>query len=488
MKKLLCLSLLMLGTGIYSFSQDTTSLRLVAISNGDGFSFFRDDTTHLSSVTIPMNSSARAIALFFDPVQGKLVSLHDSIDNGNRRFYDVQPFTGNFQLLYAPAENFLASADITPNGEVFAITGNGNITPSYLYKIDLTGQTETAVHPFNLEPGNSMALEFHPASNALYLFSGSQDSVFTYDITTTTENRLFLDHSFEFFKGAYFDGNQFLLSTSDLYTWDGSAGNVDYRLGLNDFYADLELLDLIPQQDTSAICPGDSVLFTARFISDNYKWYHNGVALPNSNQDSIYVSQAGTYQLLVEIGNGTNQYMWSEPVWINLLNLPVVNLSVTDSIICPGDSVLITGTSGGSSQWYLNGNPISGATANNYYATQAGLYNMIKTNQNGCADSAATPIQIYDGTIGDCTLDVETIATVFSVFPTPATDLLTIRTHGHIISSYRIMDLSGKIISSAAFTQAGDPQLNIAFLHAGVYLLQVESENNTWSTLRIVKQ
>jgi hypothetical protein len=55
---------------------------------------------------------------------------------------------------------------------------------------------------------------------------------------------------------------------------------------------------------------------------------------------------------------------------------------------------MLTGTSGGTSQWYLNGSPIVGATSNTYYATAAGVYNMTKTNLNGCSDSAATSITV----------------------------------------------------------------------------------------------
>lgn len=73
--------------------------------------------------------------------------------------------------------------------------------------------------------------------------------------------------------------------------------------------------------------------------------------------------------------------------------LPVVALSGSSSF-CAGDSTLLTGTGGGTSQWYLNGVAIPGATASTYYAVQAGVYNMTKTNLNGCVDSSATGITV----------------------------------------------------------------------------------------------
>lgn len=69
--------------------------------------------------------------------------------------------------------------------------------------------------------------------------------------------------------------------------------------------------------------------------------------------------------------------------------LPIVSIFGTTPI-CQGDTSLLTGSSGGSSQWYRYGVPIPGATTNTYHATLPGVYNMTKTNLNGCVDSSLT--------------------------------------------------------------------------------------------------
>jgi hypothetical protein len=80
-------------------------------------------------------------------------------------------------------------------------------------------------------------------------------------------------------------------------------------------------------------------------------------------------------------------------ITMTINSLPVVTLSGNNAF-CTGDSTLLTGTSGGTSQWYMNGVAINGATSNTYYAAQAGLYNMTKTNLNGCSDSSAVGITV----------------------------------------------------------------------------------------------
>jgi hypothetical protein len=73
--------------------------------------------------------------------------------------------------------------------------------------------------------------------------------------------------------------------------------------------------------------------------------------------------------------------------------LPIVTLSGNNNF-CMGDSSLLTGTAGGTIQWYRNGVAIVGATANTYYASTSGVYNMTETNISGCTDSAAVGITI----------------------------------------------------------------------------------------------
>src|SRR5258708_39521667 len=60
-----------------------------------------------------------------------------------------------------------------------------------------------------------------------------------------------------------------------------------------------------------------------------------------------------------------------------------------------GGSVTLTSGSASGNQWYLNGNPIGGATAQQYIATVSGAYTVIVTGI-GCnsAPSAATTVTV----------------------------------------------------------------------------------------------
>src|SRR5258705_8350703 len=72
---------------------------------------------------------------------------------------------------------------------------------------------------------------------------------------------------------------------------------------------------------------------------------------------------------------------------------------------CSGGNVTLTSSSASGNQWYLNNNPIGGATNQAYIATVAGDYTNIVTT-SGCSSAAST-------------------ATTVTVNPIPATPTIT---------------------------------------------------------------
>lgn len=136
---------------------------------------------------------------------------------------------------------------------------------------------------------------------------------------------------------------------------------------------------------TSPICRGSSTTLTASGGS-TYSWNTSATTA------AITVSPTTTTTYTV-YGTSSQGCSNTQTMQVVVNTLPVVSLSGNNTI-CAGDSTLLTGSSGGTSQWYRNGVAISGATSNTYYASIAGLYNMIKTNLNGCFDSAAVGITV----------------------------------------------------------------------------------------------
>ena len=154
---------------------------------------------------------------------------------------------------------------------------------------------------------------------------------------------------------------------------------------------------------TFDICAGNTVDLTTQFVTTDLisNWTKNGVLVSNSAS----VNAAGNYQLLVTNISGCAD---TAIVSINITPKPALgaNKSVT---ICQVNSVDLTtvfNTIGLTTEWTIGGTIVSTPTAIN----QAGIYQLIVSNSNGCSDTAlynitvnSSPVLGADKQISFCT-------------------------------------------------------------------------------------
>lgn len=155
--------------------------------------------------------------------------------------------------------------------------------------------------------------------------------------------------------------------------------------------------------DTS-VCANESLVLDATYPNCTYMW-SNGATTP-----TVTVSPA-TYSVTVTDTTGTLA-PGSDTIVINSLNIPPVSISPSGvASICTGGSVTLTGSMGGTSVWYKDGVALPGPHSNTYLATTSGNYNMTKTNQNGCTDSAAvgTIVQVLDPPVAAWASNLDTV-------------------------------------------------------------------------------
>ncbi len=168
----------------------------------------------------------------------------------------------------------------------------------------------------------------------------------------------------------------------------------------------------------STVCDGFNGAFS--ITSDNantHQWQEfNTSVWSNLSDGGVYGGTGTTTLSLTGVGAAMNMYQYrciaigtdnndtSAAATLTVGVIPAVNLLTSDTTICLGDSILLTATNGGSSQWYFDGTIISGATSSSYMVTQGGNYNMLKTNVLGCSDSAATGTMVSIGAIPGVTI------------------------------------------------------------------------------------
>ncbi|TAL62283.1 MAG: T9SS type A sorting domain-containing protein, partial [Bacteroidetes bacterium] len=134
-------------------------------------------------------------------------------------------------------------------------------------------------------------------------------------------------------------------------------------------------------------------------------------------------------------------------------------------------STLASGSSTGN-QWYLNGNPISGATSQFHTATQNGFYTVCVTDANGCS-SCSAPYNFL--TIG---ITENNNANDISVYPNPTNGIFTVTAAGYKyeIEIYNIM---GEKIFQSVIQQFNNSLIDFSSQLDGIYFLRMKTAEGT---------
>jgi hypothetical protein len=160
----------------------------------------------------------------------------------------------------------------------------------------------------------------------------------------------------------------------------------------------------------------------------------------------------------------------------------VVYPAVPVPVITQNGNQLIS-SSPSNNQWYLNGNPIPGATGQTYIATQPGSYTVVVTDPATGCSAESLPV-IITGIYHPLTEGGLT------VFPNPVTDRFFIQSHatGMIIGELSIRDIAGRLLNRYSIQLNGNQSRELSFPYVpGVYMIELIADNKTFLT-RLVKE
>jgi hypothetical protein len=210
-----------------------------------------------------------------------------------------------------------------------------------------------------------------------------------------------------------------------------------------------------------SICEGESAILCAPSSGAvSYLWN------TGATTSCISVFAEGDYAAIVTYQNGCTGI--SDTATITTLPLPA------PMILSKGDSLFASG--GISYQWYVNGNPISGATESKYTATESGDYYVLITAENGCS--------IFSDTITVTLSSLPHSVHHHNIlcYPLPFNEELVVQFPTKEPKFILILDLNGKLL----FMQMVSDDiisLKTAILPPGTYLLTVQEKENKKSLL-----
>jgi uncharacterized repeat protein (TIGR01451 family) len=145
---------------------------------------------------------------------------------------------------------------------------------------------------------------------------------------------------------------------------------------------------------STSICQGSSQTIDSDSAT-GIQWYKDTVAIPGAGSQSYIATLSGIYTAQLNALGCHSQFGRDVTLTVNPNpSTPTITPSGPTTFFF-GGSVTLTSSSASGNQWYVNGNPIGGATNAQYVATVAGDYTVIVTSGScSSAQSATTHVTV----------------------------------------------------------------------------------------------
>lgn len=240
-------------------------------------------------------------------------------------------------------------------------------------------------------------------------------------------------------------------------------------------------LPAIADRNNSELChPGDSTMLNNAFVSDNwvkYEWYRNGIAIPDSNNDTLYAKEPGGYHLVAfpeecpEIG-----YSSGIPVQVKFLE---------KAVIYENDTVLWATPWMGyyTYQWYVNGTPIPQEEVPSILhknKMKSGEYTVEVANPTGCSTTSEPYTWIITSNeqgIGEGD---------FAVYPNPTSGGFSIKgLPERSVQAISIYNTQGVVVQRDAVFKG--LQFNLAAQVPGVYIIEALLTDGSTKKAKVIR-
>lgn len=199
-----------------------------------------------------------------------------------------------------------------------------------------------------------------------------------------------------------------------------------------------------------------------------------GISLTRNQQQSMMYQQLFSWLSYFSNSNcGGYEVFMDYPVSGIELSTTCPAFDSNPVVITQNGNLLSTNTQANSFQWYLNDQPVVGATNDSLIIDPnfSGAYNLLVTYDYGCA---------YSNTI----VGLEENSNHFQIFPNPAQKTLYILSLEQSHIPYYLFDPEGRVVLDGTI-EKGQDAIDIENLKKGTYILQLVAEPSSFHKVLI---
>jgi hypothetical protein len=270
-------------------------------------------------------------------------------------------------------------------------------------------------------------------------------------------------------------GGNFTVTVTDLNNCSSTSNPVNISVGQT------PPTPVVTAGGPTAFCEGSSLTLTySASVGLTYSWTSFGTPVIGGTNGSLEVTSAGEYVLTAS--NSANCSASASPVAVTVNPLPVVSLTLNPDTICSKGAVL-TLVGGSPAGGTYSGTGVSSGSFTSPELPGNVVITYTFSDVNGCSNSANDVIKVVE-----CTGINELETPQLSLFPNPASDVVTLTTNFSLRNSkFELMDATGRRIQIDMLSIGENSlKLSIDGLATGVYQLVIRQGDNVY-TVKLVK-
>ncbi len=168
----------------------------------------------------------------------------------------------------------------------------------------------------------------------------------------------------------------------------GFSDTVEVNIQVND----VPILNIIASPGL-ATCPGETVTLQG-FGATDYEWTNLNTGLVVSNSDVLVDAPTVTTTYLLTGSDPAPACSNTAQITINVLGL-TLNASASSNLVCPGDTVTLSGSGAAQLDWYDSGVLVGSGTSIEVTPIAPTTYTLVGENSSNCIDSTTVFVDTY---------------------------------------------------------------------------------------------